>query len=171
MKRLILGILVAIGLVSVSFGAWIPEDDEANYQKLKVEMEEVEQSEYWKSDDHQVICSWGEDGKMIASNKWEISYRNDWCELKNVLAFFDEIRAMEVKTKNRLNSPFLIAIAKVREMPRFKNDDGIYIYVRGGNMDWKTKEETAVFNDYAFWERVFEKWKETKLRISAQSYM
>ncbi len=46
------------------------------------------------------------------------------CKSINVVVFFNKLRAMEVENDN-LN----LAIAKVREMPRFKEDSGIYSYM------------------------------------------
>ncbi len=168
MRKFAIMVLVVFGLVSVSMGANIPKSDEENYQKLKAEMEEVEQSGNW--DRIGATCSWGEDGKVAVIGNSNLSHLygikgKEWCHLKNVLAFFDEIRAMEVKTKNRLDSSFRIAIAKVREIPRFKEDDNIYISVRG---NYKNQ---AVFNDYAFWKRVFEKWEELKMELEISKYM
>ena len=139
MKRLILGILVAFSVVSVSFGAWIPEDDEANYQKLKAEVE------MWKGKE----CKYNESGKLVDGDIM--------CDAKNVIAFFDEIRATEIKDnelKNKFDSTFDIAVRKVREMPRFKNDSGIYTYARG-----------AYFNKENFWENVWQEWDKTKLNL------
>lgn len=57
------------------------------------------------------------------------------------------------------NDDLLLAIAKVREMPRFKEDSGIYSY-----MD-ETYKNRAIFKDKAFWKRVFEDWKWAKIEF------
>lgn len=53
-----------------------------------------------------------------------------------------------------------MAIKKVREMPRFKNDSAIYSYVRG---DVGNNRERAYFkNEERFWEEVWSEWRDTK---------
>lgn len=139
MKRLILGILVAFSVVSVSMGAYISEENEANYQKLKAEMEEVEQSDWMN-----LTCSWDEDGKAIIEGRGSgQGFAKDWCGLKNVLAFVDEYRANKGKGG-------IYTYYEVEKMPRFKEDSGIY--------GWKSIGRLL--------ENALEKWKETKLRRS-----
>lgn len=128
-------LLMVFGAVSVSFGAWISEENEANYQKLKAEVEEYGGGEG---------CKWSEDGKKVISG-------GRICEFQNIIAFFDEIRVMEVKTKKEFDSPFDIALKKVREMPRFKNDSRIYTQAKG-----------AYFKEQAFWEIVWYDWERAK---------
>ena len=141
MKRLILGILVAFSVVSVSMGAYISEENEANYQKLKAEMEEVESNEYW--DGTKVTCSWGEDGEVVIGGRGRRNiFAKDWCGLKNVLAFVDEYRANKGKGG-------IYTYYEVEKMPRFKEDSGIY--------GWKSIERLL--------ENALEKWKEVKLKI------
>ena len=93
--------------------------------------------------------------------EFEESPRDGMCEAMNVVAFFDEIKATELKDnelKNKITGrtyrPFDVAVEKVREMPRFKNDGGIYSYAKG-----------AYFKEEIFWENVWSKWKMTKLDI------
>lgn len=148
MKKLVFGILMAFGLVSISMGAWIPKDDKENYQKLKAEVEEYDLVDFEKR------C-----------------YTGDLNHIKNVIAFFDEIRAREVKAdcgKKKLCSKedreYGIAMKEVREMPRFKNDGGIYAYVRENR---GAMHEMAYFKNKIFWEDVFNKWDMTKLELES----
>ncbi len=48
------------------------------------------------------------------------------------------------------NDNLNLAIAKVREIPRFKEDSGIYSYMS------RNYKNQAIFEDRAFWKRVFE---------------
>ena len=156
MKRLMFGILVAFGLVSVSMGAWIPEKDEANYQKLKAEMAEYDVGRE---------CKGG--GSL-----------DGWCNLKNVIAFFDEIRASDAqpvcggsgcKKSNgdyeRKMSALKVAVFKIREMPRFKNDSAIYFYVKRDN-GWGEANLNNFLVPYRgespFWKEVWREWGEVK---------
>lgn len=53
-----------------------------------------------------------------------------------------------------------MAIKKVREMPRFKNDSAIYSYVKG---DVGNNREKAYFRyEEGFWKSVFNEWERTK---------
>lgn len=147
MRKLIFGILVAFGFVSVSFGVDLYGNEE-NYQKLKAEVEVMVKSV--EKSGNIVI-----DEDSCNSRRFERhSELVTLCYVKNVLAFFDELRAMEVE-----NDDLLLAIAKVREMPRFKEDSGIYSY-----MD-ETYKNRAIFKDKAFWKRVFEDWKWAKIEF------
>ncbi len=93
MKKLIFGILVAFSAVSVSFGYDLTQKQEENYQKLKAEMEEVEQSDWMN-----LTCSWNEEGEAIIEGRGSgQSFAKDWCGLKNVLAFADEYRKFDKK--------------------------------------------------------------------------
>ena len=133
-------LFIGCGLAfSVSMGAWIPKNYEENYQKLKAEVEE-----YGGVED----CKWSEDGKLISGNL---------CQYKNVIAFFDEIRATEGRDGNF--DDFIKAVKKVREIPRFKNDGGIYTYVKG-----------AYFNEKIFWENVFDEWDKTKRQLRMDGF-
>ena len=169
MKRLIGGILVAFSVVSVSMGAYIPKDYEENYQKLKAEMEGVEQSGNW--DRIGATCSWSEDGKVVVIKNSNLSHLygtkgKEWCHLKNVLAFFDEIRAMEVKVdKKKGEREFYVAINKVKQMPRFKEDYGI------GITQMSINESRFTAGDNGFWNRVFEKWEILKMELEISKYM
>lgn len=103
-------LLMIFGAVSVSFGVDLYGNEEL-YQKLKAEVEvmvaSVEKSRNIVIDEYS--CN-----NALWKNRSDMERL---CELKNVLAFFDELRAMEVE-----NDDLGLAIAKVREMPRFKND-------------------------------------------------
>lgn len=133
MRKFAIMVLVAFGLVSVSFGVDLYSNEEP-YQKLKAEVEMYD------------------DGKECI--KWDY----ELCHFKNVIAFFDEIRAIEDDKDD-----FHKAVEKVREMPRFKNDSGIYSYVRtsfrGG----------AVFKEEAFWESVWSKWNRMKIQLESRA--
>ena len=166
MKRLILGILVAIGLVSVSFGAYIPKSYEENYQKLKAEMEEVEQSGNW--DRIGATCSWGENGKVVVIKNSNLSHLygtkgEEWCHLKNVLAFVDEYRKFDKKELEKELKKFnknarvwgSDVYRKVEQMPRFKEDSGIY--------GWKSIERLL--------ENALEKWEILKMELEISKYM
>ena len=156
-KKMVVMLLMVFGAVSVSMGAYIPKSYEENYQKLKAEMEEAESSFYER---WQITCSWDEDGKVVIGDRGHNIFVKDWCELKNVLAFFDEIRAMEVKVdKKKGEREFYVAINKVKQMPRFKEDSGI------GITQMSINESRFTAGDNGFWSRVFEKWEEVKLKI------
>lgn len=156
-KRIAMLFMVCGLAVSVSFGYYMFEDEEANYQKLKAEMEEVESNEYW--DGTKVTCSWGEDGEVVIGGRGRRDiFAKGWCGLKNVLAFVDEYRKFDEKelekklkkfNKNARVSGYDV-FDELKQMPRFKNDmdSGIY-YHR---------------NLSQLLEKALEKWKETKLR-------
>ena len=138
------GILMTFGLVSVGFGVEIPKYHDSKYQKLKTEMEKYDVGRE---------CKGG--GSL-----------DKWCNLKNVIAFFDEIRARQVKADcgkkkfcQKEDREYGIAMKVVREMPRFKNDTSIYAYVRGNR---GSIGEMAYFNKEKFWERVWQEWGKVK---------
>lgn len=139
-RKMVVVLLMAFGLVSVSFGAWIPEYVEANYQKLKAEVE------MWKGKE----CKYNESGELVDGDIM--------CDAKNVIAFFDEIRATEVKGAKTEYDEISIAMRKVMEMPRFKEDIGIYAHITTfyGNTQARFRDEEG------FWENVFNEWKKTK---------
>lgn len=145
-RKVAVVMLMVFGAVSVGFGVEIPKYHDSNYQKLKAEMEEYDVGRE---------CKGG--GSL-----------DEWCNLKNVIAFFDEIRATEIDVKAikcgteecRKWDAFYMAIKKVREMPRFKNDSAIYSYVKG---DVGNNREKAYFrNEEGFWKSVFNEWERTK---------
>lgn len=138
-KRIAMLFMVCGLVVSVSFGAWIPKNYEENYQKLKAEVEEY--GDVGK-------CKWDEDGKGNHSEgvDWRV------CEFQKVLLFFDEIRATEGRDGNY--DDFAKAVKKVREIPLFKNDSGIYSYAKG-----------AYFNEKPFWESVWNNWESAKNKM------
>ncbi len=141
MRKLAFIVLVVFGLISVSFGAWIQPYHESRYQKLKAEVE------MW---DDKGNCKLREDGTL--NTNWGL------CRAKNVLAFFDEIRATEVKGAETEYEEISIAMRKVMEMPRFKNDSGIYaqIITFDGNRKARFRSEEG------FWKDIWSEWRYTK---------
>lgn len=129
-------LLMAFGLVSVSFGVDLLGEEE-HFEKLKAEVEEYGGEE----------CKWSEDGKIISG---------DLCQYKKILMFFDEIRAREVKSCGKWAKTcfaidkFDIAVKEVKEKPLFKNDIKISNY-RWNNSNW--------------WESVFDEWDKTKRQL------
>lgn len=73
--------LVAFGVVSMGFGVEIPKYHDSKYQKLKAEVEMWEGKE----------CKYNESGKLVGGDIM--------CDAKNVIAFFDEIRAADIDVK------------------------------------------------------------------------
>ena len=142
MRKLAFVVLVAFGLVSVSFGAWIEPYHESRYQKLKTEMEMYDLVDFEKR------C-----------------YTGDLNYIKNVVAFFDEIRATEVKGAKTEYDEISIAMRKVMEMPRFKEKSrGIpksYIMTFDGN------KKARFRNEEGFWEDVWNKWDFTKIELES----
>ncbi len=134
-KRIAMLFVVCGLAVSVSFGVDLYGNEE-HYQKLKAEVEEY--GDVGK-------CKWDENGKRIISK--DVNGRV--CEFQNIIAFFDEIKAMKVE-KNELQ----VAINKVKEMPRFKNDSRIYSKAKG-----------AYFQEKAFWDSVWYDWESAKNKM------
>lgn len=139
MKKLMFGILMAFGLVSVSFGADLFLNKK-HYQKLKAEVEEYDLVDFEKR------C-----------------YKRDLDHIKNVIAFFDEIRATDVKGAKTEWEEYTIAIRKVMEMPRFRNDSSIYAVITtfDGNRKANFRSEEG------FWKDVWNKWEMTKLELES----
>lgn len=132
-------ILMAFGLVSVSFGADLFLNKK-HYQKLKAEMEMYDLVDFEKR------C-----------NKKDLNH------IKNVIAFFDEIRATDVKGAKTEWEEYTMAIRKVMEMPRFKNDGGIYSQIRTfyGNRNANFRSEEG------FWKDVWNKWDYIKIELES----
>ena len=146
-RKMVVVLLMVFGAVSVAMGEWIPEADEANYQKLKAEM-----AEYGNAEE----CKWSEDGKKLISERSESLNDLRLCKFQKVVLFFDEIRAIEITKKQASRwgicfgekkwktcdkyDKFRVAIKEVREMPLFKNDSIFYArasdsYTGGGNLE------------------------------------
>lgn len=146
MKRLMFGILMAFGLVSMSFGVDLYSNEEP-YQKLKAEVEMTGKMLYDSGMTSAIV-----DDNYCTSKNGGRGYNGtlaDFCKIINIVVFFDELRAMEVE-KNELQ----LAVKKVREMPRFKNDSTIYAYTRNGILNPR------------FWEFVERDWDMTKVELN-----
>lgn len=155
-RKMVVMLLMVFGAISVSFGYDLTQKQEENYQKLKAEMEEVEQSDWMN-----LTCSWDEEGEAIIEGRGSgQSFAKDWCGLKNVLAFVDEYRKFDKKELEKELKKFNKnarvwgddVYNKVKQMDRFKNDvySGIY----------SCRDLSQLL------EKALEKWKETKLRRS-----
>lgn len=160
-KRIAMLFVVCGLAVSVSFGVDIMDNRE-DYQKLKTEVEvlvaSVEKS-------RNIVIDEDSCNNALWKNRSDMERL---CELKNVLAFFDEIRITNAEIKNPKGLERLInlkeTLLKVGEMPRFKNDSGIYSYVKFVRSGADAMSLGGKF-DGNFWEKVWQKWKETKIEF------
>lgn len=160
-KMVVMMLLMVFGAVSVGFGVDIM-DNEENYQKLKEEVEVLVAS---VKKSRNIVIDEDSCNNALWKNRSDM---RRLCESMNVLAFFDEIRITNAEIKNPKGLERLInlkeSLLKVGEMPRFKEDSGIYSYVKFVRSGADAMSLGGKFGGN-FWESVWQKWKETKIEF------
>lgn len=147
-KKIAMLFMVCGLAVSVSFGAWVSEEDEAMYQKLKSEVEEMSMNKY-NADVNESEC-FKEDGSPTYKEfggERKNRKRAIICRYKNVLAFVDEYRANKGKGG-------IYTYNEVERIPRFKEDSSIYGW---GSIESLLKE-------------ALKKWEEYKIKLEMFYY-